>query len=241
MKKLYCLLLFIGIALTIPTASAKPGFRKFYKKCDEFFASYVLNGKVNYTAIQGNRENLNYLVQFIADAKTEKLSQNELKAFYINSYNLLVISQVINLYPISSPYEVEGFFDKKQFIVGGQALTLNQIEEDVLLKKLRDIRSILALCSGTIGSFPIDNKAFKPSGLNKELAKRMEELANDESFVRIKKNSSKILCCESFIRCVRLAGQNEVITNLSGCRKDTLPISYALDYYPSNHSLNIVK
>ena len=55
------------------------------------------------------------------------------KAFYINAYNLIVIYQVSKFYPLKSPLDKSGFFDKVKHQVAGEALTLNALELKTLV------------------------------------------------------------------------------------------------------------
>jgi|GEM_PF-4633932 len=62
-----------------------------------------------------------HLVQQVAAQELASLSDNERKAFLINAYNILVIKGVIDHYPIGSVQDVAGFFDRKRYVVAGQA------------------------------------------------------------------------------------------------------------------------
>ena len=91
------------------------------------------DGKVDYDAFSKSKVFKNYLDQ-IATTDLSGLNKNELLAFYINSYNALVIKNVIDNMPIKSPLDVEGFFKTKKFKIAGKDLTLDEIENDLALR-----------------------------------------------------------------------------------------------------------
>jgi hypothetical protein len=95
------------------------------------------------------------------------------------------------------------------------------------------------LCHGTLGSFPLSDFAFRPEKLDKQLLHKVKMLVNDENYIRIKKNSSRILFCESFLKVGRIADQKDLIGSINEHREEDLPVTFSLDYYPSNRGLNI--
>ncbi|MEM6360586.1 MAG: DUF547 domain-containing protein, partial [Bacteroidota bacterium] len=46
-------------------------------------------------------------------------------AFFVNAYNLIVIYQVAKFYPLKSPLDRSGFFDRVKHTVAGESITLN--------------------------------------------------------------------------------------------------------------------
>lgn len=238
MKKLYGILFLY--CLLIVSVEAKSGYGKFYKKCDAFFSAYTKDGKVNYKKVLEEKSKLDALVKIIASIDLKNASDEDKKAFYINSFNLLVINQILQNYPCASPYEIPGFYDRITHTVAGESLTLNQIEEDKLLKKYNNYRLSFGLCHGTLGSFPISDFAFKADKLEKQLLNKIKMLVNDDNYIRIKKNSSRILFCESFLKVGRMADQQQLIGNINEHREDDLPVTYSLDYYPANRNLNSI-
>ena len=125
MKNIFIVL----IVLTVQLGYANQN-DSFFKKADQFFSTFVKNGKVDYKAIQSDPSSLNELVGLIESAEVNSSQVLGYQAFYINTYNLLVIKGVIANYPINSPLDIGGFFDKTKYIVAGNKLTLNDIENN---------------------------------------------------------------------------------------------------------------
>ena len=85
----------------------------FFEKADLFFNDYLAEGLVKYEAIKKKTQALNELTAEIASYPLEDMSNDSKKAFLINAYNLLVIKQIIENYPVEGPLEVKGFFNEK--------------------------------------------------------------------------------------------------------------------------------
>jgi hypothetical protein len=80
---------------------------------NDFLIKEVNAGKVNYQGLKENPEQLNILMASIELADLTDKDKNYKMAFYLNAYNLTVIKQVVSNYPISSPFDIDGFFKKK--------------------------------------------------------------------------------------------------------------------------------
>lgn len=237
MKKLFWSLS-ICFLLTSFSSKGSPSISRFFKKSNLFFKSYVKAGKVNYDLIKNNQRQISQIVKMIEEVDINSLSEKEYKAFYINSYNLLVIHQIVNSYPLESPYEIEGFYTDNHFIVGGEKLSLSQMEQEKLLNRFKDFRITFALCAGTMGSFPLASFAYIPEKIDKQINFTIRNIVNSESYVRIKKNSSRILFSDGFIVFRKFENFKTIIKGLNQHREFPLPDSYSVDFYPSNKAVN---
>ncbi|GAB5417938.1 MAG: hypothetical protein Crog4KO_23140 [Crocinitomicaceae bacterium] len=156
-------------------------FDDFFDRTDAFLAEHVSFGRVDYQNI--NAGELDSLVTFVGTADFESQELDTKKAFLINTYNLLVIKQVTDNYPIKSPMAVDGFFKSNAYQVGGEAMTLNYLENDLMRAKYPDPRYHFVLVCGAIDCPPIDDKAFRPESLEMHLETRTANALNNESFV----------------------------------------------------------
>jgi len=128
---------------------------RFFKDADAFFVKHVSNNKIQYSAIKEDTKELIALTDFIASVDISTYSDPQLKAFYINSYNLLVIKTVVDNYPITKPMDVPGFFDAIKQKVGGKKITLNNFEKKEILQKFKDPRLHFALVCAAVSCPPI--------------------------------------------------------------------------------------
>ena len=123
----------------------------FFEKADAFFKENVSQGRIAYSKIHANQKNLNELMTLAEGIKISVDDSNAYQAFWINSYNLSVIKGVINNFPLKSPLDKAGFFDKTKYNLGGKKVTLNDIENKLLRAQFKDARFHFVLVCGAIG------------------------------------------------------------------------------------------
>lgn len=172
-----------------------PGFSQdatFFDQVNTFLIENVDNGRINYNALKFNDHNLSGLVAQIGSFDLSDKSDNYRLAFYINSYNLLVISQVLEKYPINSPMEVAGFFKERKFMVAGQHLTLDEIEFQKISEPYQDPRIHFALgCAAKSCPFLYDN-AYTPEHVQEQLEFRAQLIIDRPNYVDVDKKSKTV-------------------------------------------------
>lgn len=162
----------------------------FFNDADAFFKGNVVNEKINYQQVKSNPTVLNNLISQIETATLDSLSNNEKKAFYINAYNLLVIKNIIDYYPINSPLEIGNFFDTKNNIVAQKKLSLNQLEKEIIFPTFNDNRLHFVLVCGALGCPPILNAAYLPSKLETQINQQTSAFINGNGvLVNTEKNT----------------------------------------------------
>ena len=112
----------------------------FLKKTDTFFKKYVNNGSVAYKSIVKNLPEIEGLYTEVGSADLSGIDDNTKKSFYINAYNIAVIYWVVKHYPLKSPLDDSGFFDKVKHKIAGEDMTLNSLEIKKLLLAYKDAR-----------------------------------------------------------------------------------------------------
>ncbi len=91
------------------------------------------DGGFRYAALAGAAEDraaLDAFVDLIGATDFAALERDARLALLINAYNALTIRSVLELWPVESVLAEEGFFDARPHRVGGDELTLNQLEND---------------------------------------------------------------------------------------------------------------
>ena len=172
--------------------------QSFFDRADSFFSQYVDDGSVNYAMIRKEPRTLNALVKEIAelDLSNKRVTADYLKSFYINAYNILVIKQVVDRYPIDGPLKVAGFFDGIRHTVMGQEMTLDELEKGTLYKQFSDPRLHFVLVCAAKGCPPLVSYSYKPTGLDKQLTTRTREVLNLDWFIRV--NNGKVQVSKIF-------------------------------------------
>lgn len=168
----------------------------FFDEADALFGKYVSNGKVDYAAIKKNPESLNGLMALAKDIRVEKSNAKTYQAFWINVYNIATIKGVINNYPLKKVIDVDGFFDKIKYDIGGKAITLNDIENIMLRAEFHEPRFHFVLVCAAKSCPPIINIAYRPETLEKKLQEQTVIALNNPEFVQLKEKKvlfSKIM------------------------------------------------
>jgi len=231
------LLLFMLLSFMTTTAFSQ-STETFFSDANTFFKTYVSKGKVNYKAIKEDQRSLDAL---LALAQNITVSTNDAKtyqAFWINAYNLSVIKGIVTNYPIKSPLDKKGFFDKITYDVGGKKTTLNDIENKLLRAVFpKEARFHFVLVCAGLGCPPIISEAYTPSKLEDQLQRQTTKALNNSNFIRVKGNKVQISQIFEWYKGDFTQDGNEA-DFINKFRKEPLPAKAKISYYPYNWALN---
>jgi Protein of unknown function, DUF547 len=239
-KKLQITILLVMISMI---ANAEQPIDVFFKKSDLFFKSFVTDSKVDYLALNSDATLLNETLEIAAKIDVKQLDQNNYKAFWINTYNLLVIKGIVDNYPVKSVQDIKGFFDKKNFDVAQQRMSLKKIEETMLKKVLKDPFLNFVLVCASNGCPPLIDKAYLPETIDKQLEEQTRISINNPNFIRVNKETKTIEVSEMFewYREDFINNEYKVITFLNKYRTDKIDENWAVEYYKYDWTLNSKK
>ena len=209
----------------------------FFNEANTFFKSYVASGRVDYQKIIANPVELNKLVSLIEQTSISINDPKAYQAFYINAYNILVIKGIIDHYPIKSPLDKSGFFDKTEYNVAGESITLNAIENKKLRAQFNDARFHFVLVCGVLGCPPLIASAYLPDNLEELLQKQTEIALNNPDFIKVKNNKVELSEIfkwykEDFVK------NGSEIEYINRFRTDKINLKSKISYYSYNWNLN---
>ncbi len=120
-------------------------------------------GLVNYAGWKADASDMekldNYLKQFAA--KPDKPAEgNEKAASLVNAYNALAIRTILGAYPVESIHETEKPFETKKWKVGGETVSLNDIENGTLRPMLKYRAHAVLVCAAR-SCPPLQQTAYK--------------------------------------------------------------------------------
>lgn len=212
----------------------------FFKNADAFFKRHVdETGNVDYAGIKSDPAVLEALYKQIGSFSLNGKSINYQKAFYTNAYNILVIKQVVDRFPIVGPLTVDGFFDKIKHKVTNEQLTLNQVEKDKNLYVNKDERLHFALVCAAKSCPPLANYAFFPEKVDDQLEERTRLALNNEGFLRVKKKSVEISQIFNWYKDDFINNDvKDLVAYINKYRKNQIPSDLKIVYYEYNWSLN---
>ncbi len=138
-------------------------------------------GQVDYKAIKANETDLtSYLNAFKTTQPNADWTKNETLAYWINAYNAFTIKLIIDNYPIKSIKDIHQPWDEKFIQIGGEFLSLNHIEHNIL-RKMNEPRIHFAIVCASYSCPKLLNDAFTASHLETQLTKATRDfLANSE-------------------------------------------------------------
>lgn len=240
MKKTLSLFL---VLLTFSLLNAQ-GSAEFFSAANSFFKENVsTSGGVYYASIKENPAELNKMVKMVEQFPFSSSNKTTQKAFLINAYNILVIKNVVDHYPIAKPLDVPGFFDQIKFNVAGMSLTLSDIENKKIRPVYKDARTHFVLVCAARSCPPIANYAFTPSNMESKLDARTKLAMDSKSFIRVDDAAKKVELSQIFewYKEDFLAEAGSLLEYVNKYRTTPIPSSYKQSFYTYNWALNLKK
>ena len=149
---------------------------------DELLQRYVDDlGRVNYRRWKDEGADvLRVWLESLADVDLADFTDADARlALWLNAYNAIAISQVLEVYPIASIRpKVLGipnwlsfldFFTRSNTIVGGKKYSLNQIEHAILRPEFAEPRIHFALVCASVGCPLLRRGAYFPESVRTQL------------------------------------------------------------------------
>lgn len=211
----------------------------FFSLTDQFLKTHVKNGAVDYETIYAAPTALNDILHLASTLSISK-DDKSYKAFWINAYNLAVIKGIIDNYPLKSPLDKPGFFDKVSYKIAGKNVTLNTIENKLLRAVFNDARVHFVLVCGAKGCPPLIPNAYLPETLENQLQEQTTLAINGTSFVKINNKKKRVEGSEilKWYKADFVAKGQSEIDFLNQFRTDKIPSKFKLTYSTYNWALN---
>lgn len=139
---------------------------------DNLLRKYVNQGYVDYQKLKNSTE-LQAAVDELKRIAPDRLANDDHRlAYWANAYNLLSMKNIADHYPIRILAELHESRGIKKFIVGGELVTIKDIENEKIKPFIRttDWRVLFLMSPGAIG-YPLPpSQPFAGEKLNEQLA-----------------------------------------------------------------------
>jgi len=146
---------------------------------DAVLAQRARNGGFDYRGATGqDRKRLAAYLSNLGDARPSAMTGDERKAFWINAYNAWAIQTLLEN-PGKKITEVPGAFDRARHRVGGEMLTLDEVENR--LRAMKDARIHFAIVCASRSCPPLGPAAYRAEGLAESLDRQGRQFVNDPS------------------------------------------------------------
>ncbi len=211
----------------------------FFNKADVFFKAHVADGKVAYSIIHANQDDLNAILKMAETISVSKDNAEIYQAFWINAYNLAVIKGIIDNYPTKSPLDNAGFFDRTQYSLGGKKITLNDIEHKLLRAQFNDARFHFVLVCGAVGCPPLISEAYLSDTLDAQMDKQTK-IALNGTFLKVNTKKKRVYASqimEWYKGDFKTKGSSE-IDFINTYRTEKIPSNFKLSYFTYDWNLN---
>ncbi|MFD0863557.1 DUF547 domain-containing protein [Sungkyunkwania multivorans] len=212
----------------------------FFDQTNTFLKTHVSNGKVDYAAISQNMEGIKEILVLASKVRVSKDDPTTYQAFWINAYNLSVIKGIASKYPIKSPLDITGFFDKTTYDLAGTSITLNDIENKNLRGNFDDARFHFVLVCAGLGCPPIIKDAYLPSTLDAQLTEQTRKAINDPNFIQVNDKRKRVAfsqIMEWYNEDFTKNGQS-LIEYANQYRVQKIPSDYKTSFYEYDWRLN---
>ncbi len=136
-------------------------------------------GWVDYAGLKRDRAALDAYLARLATAQPDSLARGDRLALYINAYNAFTLADVLDTVygKAAGVKEVSGFFDRKRHPIGGEELTLDEIESQG--RNLGDPRIHFAVVCASTSCPKLQRFAYTGAQLDQQLDRATREFLAD--------------------------------------------------------------
>ena len=193
-----------------PSQEALTDFQKRYAAL--LSENVTSAGLVNYRILKQKRAGFYNLLEEIKRFDTNEyksMSKEEKVAFWINVYNIKMLSIIIDNYPIEStaiervtllwpPDSIRyisrkiGDFEKQKLIVMNEEFTLERIEQDIFYKQLNWPEAFFALTHSSLSGPPFRSEPYGGKKLNEQLDDQIKKFLSSTKNFNIDTANNKI-------------------------------------------------
>lgn len=174
--------LFIHTFISVAFGNSLRTIADFEKGWNELLVRYVDSRSfVHYREWKSRPEDLEKLENLIAVFGEIRIdldaSNDALLALLINAYNAFTIDKILKYYPVDSTQSVAKFFNRKDYKIAGETVSLSDIENRI--RKFKDGRIHAALFGGSKSAPPLKVEAFTAEEIDRQLDVQMRAWLSD--------------------------------------------------------------
>lgn len=190
----------------VPTptyAAAATGALVDHGAYDRLLKKYVnAQGLVNYQGFKADEKDFNqYLALLSKNPPAANWSKADQMAYWINAYNAFTIRLILDHYPVTSIKDIGSKIKipfvttpwaAKFFAIGGEKMSLDNIEHGILRKKFDDPRIHFTLVCASISCPRLRNEAYTAAALEKQLDDQGRDFLNNPAKNKVSKSSAQL-------------------------------------------------
>ncbi len=164
-----------ALAVLVGIAAPLPASEPWEADYAALLKSYVSTEGIRYEAWHNNKndvEKLSAITRQIAKTGPSSTSREASLAYHINAYNIWMLHEVLQHYPIKSVRDIApifGVFTGRRIEVAGEKMSLNHLEKQILLKDLAEPRVHFAVNCASISCPPLLSEPFTAAKVQEQL------------------------------------------------------------------------
>jgi Protein of unknown function, DUF547 len=162
-------------------------------------------GKVDYGRLAERRDRLEQVAARLGavspQSHAQRFASDEHRlAYWLNAYNVFTLHAIIAEYPISSVWKTRDgqFFQRKRHLAGGVAVSLDDIEHEILRGEFAEPRIHFAINCGSNGCPALHPSAYLGDGLRETLRTATRQFLDNGSNCRIDHGARRVFISRIF-------------------------------------------
>jgi hypothetical protein len=203
-------------------------------------------GRIDFAGLAGDHAELDEVVRFIAavdpvSSPARFPTPNSRLAYYIDTYNALAMHGVLEA-GVPKRFDWLGrvrFFYFRKFMVGGHAISLYSLENDVI-RPLGDPRVHFALNCMSVSCPRLPQAAFTAKGLDNELNAAAREFVGDDRNVDVDRERREVRLSAIFKFYTKdfLVRSPSLLAYVNRYRSEQIPLSDKIAFMDYDWSVN---
>lgn len=168
---------------------------------DALLRKYVQGDYFDYAALKANAADRADFARFLdwqGKVDISSMSREQKIAFYMNVYNSLNVKMILENYPVHSPLDIPGFFDKIKHPVAGEMLTISEAEYERLIANYGDMRAHFGVVCADRGCLPLMGRAWTAETLDADLNAAATRFLADERHFKVDHGKKQIWISKIF-------------------------------------------
>ena len=165
------------VLLLVAAGAARADLDAATAAWDALVAKYVVDDRwVDYAAWHADdHATLAAVVDAFEAIDPDALERDDRLAYWINVYNAVTVELILDHYPLDSIKDIEGAgllgspWKLERVTIGGRALTLDQIEHEIIRPEFGEPRIHFAVNCASVGCPPLAAEAFVGERLDAQL------------------------------------------------------------------------
>jgi hypothetical protein len=144
------------------------------------------DGWIDYEGLQGDVEQLDGYIEFVAQVPFNELGRNQKLSLLINAYNAFTLKLILEHHPLASIRDIPSSkrWDDVRWKVGDNTWSLTQIENEQIRPNFREPRIHFALVCAAVGCPPLRSEAYVAERLEEQLQDQSQYVHNHETWLQ---------------------------------------------------------